>query len=89
LDVVHVSFLRQYVEENLLPFGRAFSDRALKHDTELADCQGFVSGMRKNWYEDIEPHLVPRRLQRLAKRVSSATRRLTQSARRESKGEGV
>lgn len=87
LDVVHVAFLDTYIEQHLLPFAGDLSTSALKHHVELADGQGFVAGMGKHWYDDIEARIVPRKLRDAAKRaagvVKSASRQIRTRTKRQ------
>lgn len=57
VDVVHKDFLATYVDAHALPFAQRFSDRALKHATELATGKGFVPGMGKDPWSPVEGRL--------------------------------
>jgi hypothetical protein len=45
VEIVHKSFLAKYLTDHLLPFAHRFSERTLRHTTELATGEGFASGM--------------------------------------------
>jgi hypothetical protein len=60
IDVVHKDFLTTYIHDHALPFAERFSDRALKHITELATRKGFVPGMGRDSWGAIENRLKPR-----------------------------
>ena len=57
VDVVHKEFLTTYLESHALPFAQRFSDRVLKHPTELATGKGFVPGMGKDPWSPVEGKL--------------------------------
>ncbi|MBK5543317.1 hypothetical protein JFT85_00865 [Pseudomonas sp. TH04] len=42
IDVVHEDYLSTYLDEHALPFAREFAEKVLKHDEELASCEGFT-----------------------------------------------
>lgn len=60
VDVVHKAFLGRYIDEHLLPFAKEFGQLAVKHQVEIATCEGFVSGMGARRELSIEEHLQPR-----------------------------
>lgn len=60
VDVVHRDFLREYIEVHLLPAAQDFGIKTLAHSVEIAECQGFISGMDSKWHDDYEAHLKPR-----------------------------
>ncbi len=60
IDVVHKDFLGQYLDAHVLPFATDFADRTIRHARVLADGQGFVKGMGKDWHSSIEPRLQAR-----------------------------
>jgi len=60
IDVIHRSFLGEYIEDHLLPFARSFGEAALRHDEELASGKGFVSGMGADPFSRLETRLRPR-----------------------------
>jgi hypothetical protein len=60
VDVVHKDFLTTYLQAHVLPFAQRFSERVLRHTTELATGKGFVSGMGKDCWSPIEGRLRPR-----------------------------
>jgi hypothetical protein len=74
VDMVHRDFLKDYVESHLLPAAQDFSRKVLAHNLEIAEGDGFISGMESNWYTDYEPHLKP------VPRVSSVGRAGKQNA---------
>jgi hypothetical protein len=57
VDVVHKDYLRNYIREHVLPFADEFSRLVLKHGSVLAECRGFVPGMRKSGWTGIEARL--------------------------------
>lgn len=78
IDVVHKDFLETYINQHALPFAKEFAELALKHHHVLADTKGFVSGMGKNSWNEIEPRLKVsglatngKRIKAIAKQVSS------------------
>ncbi len=74
IDVVHVAFLETYITEHLLPFANVFSEKVIRHHVELSEGKGFVPGMGKNWYRNVEPKLVPSGVKAIAKRASAAAK---------------
>jgi hypothetical protein len=60
VDVIHRDFLRDYVEVHLLPAAQDFAVKTLAHAVEIAECQGFISGMEASWHNDYEAHLQPK-----------------------------
>lgn len=60
IDVVHKDFLAKYLTAHVLPFAHRFSEKALRHATELATGQGFASGMGADSWDNIESRLKPR-----------------------------
>jgi len=89
IDVVHIDFLETYIRDHLMPFADEVGKRALKHDVELAEGQGFASGMGKHWHEEIESRLVPRKLRDAAKRVSAAVGAIRKRSSQRGKGRPV
>lgn len=61
IDIVHRSFLREYVESNAVPFAERFAALALKHHVEIAEGCGFVKGMGAESWFGIEGRLQPPR----------------------------
>lgn len=57
IDIVHKEYLRTYIDQHVMPFANEFSRLVLKHPDVLADARGFVAGMGKNSWRDIEPRL--------------------------------
>lgn len=57
LDIVHKDFLETYLEKHVLPFANVFSQFALKHQHVLAESRGFVSGLGKDSWHNIEDRL--------------------------------
>jgi len=62
LDIVHKEFFQDYIRSFVLPFARLFSERALKHDVELAEGKAFASAMGRDWWTGVEGRLRPRTL---------------------------
>jgi hypothetical protein len=60
IDVVHKDFLTTYLHTHVLPFAQRYSERVLRHPTELATGKGFVPGMGKDTWGSIEDRLSPR-----------------------------
>lgn len=82
IDVVHASYLDTYLTDHLLPFAIVFAERVIKHQSVIAERKGFVSGMGKNWYRDIEEHLKPSGVGASAKRLLGAAKGLTELAKK-------
>lgn len=61
VDIVHRDFLETYIIKHLFPAAKDFSNKILKHDVEVAECEGFISGMEAGWYTDYEARLEPAR----------------------------
>ena len=57
IDLVHKEFLNNYIDGHVLPFANEFSSMVLKHPDVLADERGFVAGMGKSSWTNIEPRL--------------------------------
>ena len=57
VEIVHKDYLNQYVDRHALPFAREFAQLVLKHPDVLADAKGFVPGMGKNSWTEIETRL--------------------------------
>lgn len=79
VDVVHKDFLATYIAQHVMPFANAFATLALKHHNVLADATGFVTGMGKDGWCNIEPRLQTagirssgKRVKAIAKGISSA-----------------
>jgi hypothetical protein len=70
IDVVHKSFLNQFLTNHLLPFATEFSDRALRHQTELATGEGFIAGMGASSFDGLEGRLRPRSVESRSKRTA-------------------
>lgn len=62
IDVVHKDFFREYLTEHLVPFGRTFSERAVRHHEVLATGKAFASGMNANDSSRLCERLQPPRL---------------------------
>ncbi len=60
IEIVHISFLKTYIEEHLIPFALEFGKRVLAHDKEIASGKGFVSGMSKDSFRNLSDRLRPR-----------------------------
>jgi hypothetical protein len=81
VDVVHKDFLAIYLAQHVLPFAERFSQRVLRHPSELATGEGFALGMGKDSWGSIEGRLVPRprtaRVNRAKLILKNLTRLLT------------
>jgi len=60
VDVVHRDFLDTYISDHLLPAGRDFADKVLRHPEEVADCRGHIRGPENARASDYEQHLGPK-----------------------------
>jgi hypothetical protein len=60
IDIVHIDFLSEYLQDHLMPFAKEFAEKALRHDMELATGKGFASGMEADSWTDLEARLRPR-----------------------------
>jgi hypothetical protein len=69
IEVVHVDFLEEYLEKNLLPFASEFGRLALAHHVEMAEGKGFVSDLAREPYK--ESRLQPRPAINRVSRASS------------------
>ena len=58
IDVIHKDYLSLFLNEKVMPFGQLFSERALKHDVELATGKGFATGMEKDGWLEIHTRLM-------------------------------
>lgn len=82
IDVVHKDFFDEYLDNHLIPFSRRFSERALRHQQELATSVGFVSGMGKEPFGKLERRLQPATMiNRAGKAVLSTARKALRTAR--------
>ncbi|MEF8708475.1 MAG: hypothetical protein V5B38_06185 [Candidatus Accumulibacter propinquus] len=79
VDVVHKDFLATYISQHAIPFANAFATLALKHHHVLADAKGFVSGMGKGSWENIEPRLATAGIESSGKRVKAIAKRISSS----------
>ncbi|MFH1702123.1 MAG: hypothetical protein ABIB41_01660 [Nitrospirota bacterium] len=77
IDVIHKDFLNIYIHSHLMPFAAEFSRLALKHQNVLASNKGFVSGMGKNPWKNIENRIEASRIQHKAKRIKATGRKLS------------
>lgn len=76
IEVVHKDFFDEYLDRHLVPFARRFSERALRHQEELASNTAFVSGMQKDWVSNLEDRLKPSTMfKRTRKAVLSTARK--------------
>ncbi|MFD9763252.1 hypothetical protein ACFWXI_06870 [[Kitasatospora] papulosa] len=57
IDVVHKDFFKEYLTRHLIPFGKTFSDRALRHHEVLATGTSFAVGMNANSSSEIYDRL--------------------------------
>jgi hypothetical protein len=57
IDIVHKDFFEIYLNNNLLPFARSLSEKILKHQAIVAEGKGFVKGMGKDSWHNIEDRL--------------------------------
>ncbi|MGA2902682.1 MAG: hypothetical protein ABSD98_02545 [Candidatus Korobacteraceae bacterium] len=60
IDIVHKDFLQAFLTTHLLPFSERFSERALRHQVELATGKGFISRMGTESWDGLESRLGPR-----------------------------
>jgi hypothetical protein len=60
IDIVHIDFLEDYLQSHLIPFAEEYALRVLRHDEELAEGQGFASGMGNDSFIRLEERLQPR-----------------------------
>ncbi|KGQ02235.1 hypothetical protein BBAD15_g12556 [Beauveria bassiana D1-5] len=60
IDVVHIDYLETYVAQHVQPFAEAFGRLAITHQEELATGEGYVTGLGKNSFDNLEPRLRPR-----------------------------
>jgi hypothetical protein len=61
VEIIHKDFLGQYLEKHLFPFARVFPELALRHQDEIASGKGFVPGLQKDSWTDIEKRMQPRK----------------------------
>ena len=76
-DIIHKDFLPTYISDNLMPFAEKFSELALKHQDVLSSNKGFVSGMGKNSWTDIEKRLEKSKIQHKAKRIKATGKKIS------------
>lgn len=57
IDVIHRDFVEIYTTNHLLPAAHDFARKVLDHDTEVAECVGYVEDMDIRIIENIEPYL--------------------------------
>lgn len=79
VDVVHKDFLSTYIDQHVMPFVNAFAKLALKHHHVLADAKGFVTGMGKDSWINIEPRLQTAGIGSSGKRVKAIAKRISSS----------
>lgn len=77
IDVIHKDFLQTYISDYLMPFAEYFSELTLKHQEVLASNKGFVSGMGKNCWTDIEKRLEKSKIRHKAKRIKAMGKKLS------------
>jgi len=70
IDIVHKDFLSKYIENHLLPFADFYSKLILKHQDALKTCTGFISGMGKDSYRNLEGRLKQKTISGRIKRVT-------------------
>lgn len=75
IDVVHKDFFSEYLVRELIPFGRLFAQRVLRHPTELATGSGFVPGMGQDSWRQIESRMQAASVSSLGKRVAAVAKR--------------
>ena len=63
IDIIHKDFLSVYLDSHLIPFAKRFSERALRHDNELATGKGFVPALARSWSMPVEGRLIPQPVQ--------------------------
>lgn len=87
INVVHKDFLSEYLDNHLLPFAERFSERVLRHPTELATGRAFAAGMGANCWGEVETRLRPTRVSEKPKRwrmiVGNVVRLLTTRSSKE------
>jgi hypothetical protein len=69
IDIVHLSFLDEYIQKHLIPFSTEFGNKVVGKPNILADGKGFVSGMNKNWYKDIDEVITESSVKHATKRI--------------------
>ncbi len=70
IDLVHRNYLENYLELHLIPFAATVAERGIKHDVVLAELEGFIPGMGKDSWTDLEKRLQPRGLMGKVKDVA-------------------
>lgn len=78
IDLVQKQYFEEYLNKHLLPFACEFSEKVIKHHNVLSSGHGFVAGMDKGWYRNIEPLLHDRTIKSAAKRIVAAATGLVQ-----------
>jgi hypothetical protein len=76
IDCVHRSWLKTYLDNHLQPFADEFGKLALRHAEEIATGTGFIAGMNRDSYTDLEKRLRPRRLSDTGRRPATFARNL-------------
>lgn len=82
LDVVHRTFLEEYLKTHAMPFAVELAHRVEKHALVLASGKGFVKGMGSQWHREIESRLAPQRHIAIANKSLTWLERLLARARR-------
>ena len=57
LDFVHKDFLQAYLADHAVPFAQKFAFMCIKHDKVIADLKGFIPGMGKDSWTNLEQRL--------------------------------
>lgn len=76
LDIVHKDYLNSYLDDRLIPFALRFSERVLRHPTELASGQAFVSKMGEHGFNEVETRMRPRSVPSRISRVRAVGRNI-------------
>jgi hypothetical protein len=77
IDIIHKDYLETYLSEHVLPFANEYAKRVLKHANVLAEGRGFISGMGKDSWNNIEQRLEVARISAKGKRGKAILKSLT------------
>ena len=72
IDIVHREFLKKYVYEHVLPFANDFAKLAARHSEVLSSGRGFVSGMRRDNWNNLQGRLRPLGRRKWPKRTGNS-----------------
>lgn len=81
IDVVHEDYLQTYIDDHILPFAKEFAEKVLRHDEELATCEGFTEQLEGNIFQTGVKALKPRPI---SKKVFGAFRNFAEAIARNS-----